>query len=123
MTCIFLLLLPLMTFKRSYLERIGARVENVEGFDKLARDALEERKLRYEEWKDRKPKPAPPTGIRFWSKLRDMPAPTGSTMVAAYDLAGQSRVFPPILLISSNSSQRPSSQAMCQQSRGGSMLV
>ena len=112
-----------MTFKRGHSERISACVEKLEEFDKLARIALEERKLRYEEWKDRKPKPAPPASVRVWSKPRDMPAPTGSTMVAAYDLAGQTRVSPPILLISSNSSQRLSSQAMCQQSRGGSMLV
>ena len=112
-----------MTFKRGHLKRIGARVENVEEFHKLARNALEERKLRYEEWKDWKPKPTPPTGIRFWSKSRDMPTPTESTMAAAYDRAGQRRVSPPILPISSDSSQRLSGQTIRQQSQRGSVLV
>ena len=83
--------MPLMVFQRSYFERIGARSGELEEFDELARKALEERELRYKEWKAWKPNPVPLTGTRRWlrPKPRDSPALTEETMTDAYNLAGQ----------------------------------
>ena len=95
------LLGPLMPFQGSYFERIGARTGKLEEFDELARKALEERELRYKEWKAWKPNLVPPAASRGWlrSKPRNspalapapIPAPTERTMADAYDLAGQRR--------------------------------
>lgn len=59
-----------MLFKLGRHERIDANSEKLEEFDELANKALEERKSRYKEWEDREPRPAPPTGVRFWAKPR-----------------------------------------------------
>ena len=85
-----------MAFQRSYFECIGARSGELEEFDELARKALEERELRYKEWKAWNPNPVPPTATRGWlrPKPRNSPAPTEGTMVDAYNLAGQ-RGAPP----------------------------
>ena len=86
-----------MPFQRSYFERIGARTGKLEEFDEIARKALEERELRYKEWKAWRPNPVPPTTSRGWlrSKPRNSPAPiptsTEGTMVDAYNRAGQRR--------------------------------
>jgi hypothetical protein len=81
--------------QQGYFERITARSEKLQEFDELARKALEERELRYKEWKDWVPKLVPPTAARGWyrPKPRNSPAPapepTERTMVDAYNLAGQ----------------------------------
>lgn len=89
-----------MLCKLGHLERIDAYSEKLEEFDELANKALKERKSRYKEWKDREPRPAPPTGVRFWAKPRK--EPTRSRLVAAYDIAGGKRVLFLISLISSD---------------------
>ena len=82
-----------MQFQQGCFERIAARSKKLEEFDELARKALEERELRYEEWKAWKLEPVPSTASRGW--LRSKPkkplalAPTEKTMVDAYNLAGQ----------------------------------
>jgi len=91
------------------LERITARSEQLEEFDELAREALESRKLRHEELKTRKPKPVPSTSVWLWPKARNEPVPTESTMVTAYNLAGQRRVSLLRLAIPFNPPQRYSS--------------
>ena len=78
-----------MPFKRGHIERISARSRKLEEFDELARKALGERRLRYEGWQAWRSKPAPSSGVRFLSKSKNTAAPTESTMVAAYDRAGQ----------------------------------
>ena len=80
-----------MAFQRSYFERIGARSGELDEFDELARKAIEERGLRYKEWKAWNPNSVPPTATRGWlrSKPRNSPAPTERTMADAYNLAGQ----------------------------------
>jgi hypothetical protein len=78
-----------MPFKRGHVERFSARSRKIDEFDEFARKALRKRKLRYEEWKAWKPKPAPPASVRLLSRSRNSPAPTESTMVAAYERAGQ----------------------------------
>ena len=80
-----------MAFQRSHFERIGARSGELEEFDELAQKALEDRKLRYKEWKAWKPNPVPPTATRGWlrPKPRNSPAPTERTLTDGYNLAGQ----------------------------------
>jgi len=80
-----------MPFKRGHFERISARSEKLEELDGLAKRALEERKLRYEQWKSWKPKQSLPAGVWPLSKPKNLPAPTESGVVAAYDCAGQLR--------------------------------
>jgi len=104
-----------MSCKAGHLERITACSEKLEEFDELARAALENRKLRHEEWKNWKPKPAPSTGVRLWVKAKKEPVQTESTMVTAYNLAGQRRVSFLRLAIPSNPPQRYISQTICQQ--------
>jgi hypothetical protein len=90
--CIASLLGSLMSFQRGYFEQISARLEQLEKFDDLARKALEQRKLRYEEWRTWRSDQFSPTSLlRIKPKLRNSPAPNDSIMVAAYDFAGQSR--------------------------------
>ena len=95
-----------MIFKGGHYERITACSEKLEEFDELAREALENRKLRHEEWKTWKPKPAPSTGVRLWPRARKEPVSTESTMVTAYNLAGQRMVSLLRLAIPSNPPQR-----------------
>ena len=104
-----------MSCKGGHFERITACSEKLEEFDELAREALENRKLRHEEWKTWKPKPAPSTGVRLWPKARNEPVPTESTMVTTYNLAGQRRVSLLRLAIPSHPLQRYSSQTIRQQ--------
>jgi len=75
-----------MPFKGGHSERIGARFEKLDEFD--VRKALEEQKLRHEDWKTLEPKPTPPAGVWLWSEPRNEPALTERTLVAAYNLAG-----------------------------------
>jgi len=89
----FLLLEPLIPFKRDHFKRIGARSKQLEEINELAKKAREQRRLRYEEWKDWKSKPVPPAGVRFRSKPRNLLAPTESIMADAYNLAGQSKTL------------------------------
>ena len=98
-----------MPFQRSYFERIGTRSEKIEEFDELARKALEEREFRYKEWNAWKHNPVPPTAARGWlrSKPRNTPAPTESTMVDGYNLAGQRRGTTIILTNHSDPSRTP----------------
>ena len=58
-----------------FLEQSAKQLEK---FDGLVKQALEEKELRYEERKGRKPKPGLPTSSRLWSELRNPlpPAPT-----------------------------------------------
>jgi hypothetical protein len=81
-------------------------LEILQEFDELARKALEARKLRYEEWKARKPKLVPPTA-KLLSKLRNPPAPTERTMLDAYNFAGQRSTTLLRLAIPSDPSQIP----------------
>ena len=110
-----------MSFQRSYFERIGARTGKLEEFDELARKALEERELRYKEWKAWKPSPVPPTATRGWlrSKPRDSPAPTPApterTLADAYNLAGQ-RMGTTIRL--TNHSDPPRTPKTCKSDDG-----
>lgn len=77
-------------FKRGHIELISARSGKIEEFDQLAKKALGERKLRHEEWKVWKAKPAPAAGVRLLAKSRNSLAPNSESIVAtAYDRAGQ----------------------------------
>ncbi len=71
--------------------------------------ALEERELRYEEWKAWKPGPVPSTAARGWlrSKPKKSLAPTQTekTIVEAYNLAGQRRTITLTLAIHSDPSR------------------
>jgi len=99
------LLKHLMSCKGGHLEQITACSKQLEEFDELAREALENRKLRHEEWETWKLKPSPSTGVRLWSKARNEQVPTETTMVTAYTLAGQRRVSFLRLVIHSNPSK------------------
>jgi hypothetical protein len=80
-----------MPFKRGYFEQLSARSEQLEKFDELARKALEQRRLRYEEWKTwRSDVSFSNSVMRLKSKVRSSPAPGDGTMAAVYNLAGQS---------------------------------
>ena len=84
-------------FKRGHIERISARSGKIEEFDQLAKKALGDRKLRHDEWKAWKAKPAPATGVRLLTKSRiNSPVPTESIFVTAYDRAGQIKHLPQI---------------------------
>ncbi len=76
-------------FKRGFIERIIVRSGKLEEFDQLAKKALGERRLRHEEWKAWKARPTPAAGVRLLSKPRNSPVPTESTMITAFDRAGQ----------------------------------
>ena len=83
-----------MLFSRDYLKRLAARSEKLDGFDGLARKALNEREFRYKEWRAWKPAPVPPTPTRTGRWLRSKPkdpAPPESTVADAYNRAGQRR--------------------------------
>ena len=104
-----------MPFKRRYLGLISTRSKKLEEFDELAMEALEQRKRRYEEWETRKLNPAPPNNVQWLrSKPRSSPAPTESTMVAAYDRAGQRGIPLLRLPISSDPFPRHGGQKICQ---------
>ena len=77
-----------MPFKRDHFNRIRARLEQLESYTRFAQRTLQQRKLRYEEWKRYKPKRAFSTIGRI---LKSPPAPTESDMVSAYSQAGESR--------------------------------
>jgi hypothetical protein len=102
-----------MPLQQGYFDRIAARSEKLEEFDELARKALEERKLRYKEWKDWVPKLVPPTAARGWLRpkprnpLATAPEPTERTMVDAYNSAGQRMSTTLSLVITSDPSQIP----------------
>lgn len=83
----------LMLFKRGHFERISDRSGQLEKFDDLAKEALKHRNFRYEERRDWKSKPGPPAGGLFRPKPRNSLVLTESTMVDAYNLAGQNKTF------------------------------
>lgn len=81
-----------MSFKRGYFEQINARLEQLKGFDELTRKSLEQRRLRYEEWRTWRSDLINSISVLRLKHKRNSPAPSDSTMVTAYDLAGQSRI-------------------------------
>src|SRR6266404_2749511 len=116
MICAPSLLTPLMPFKRVYFEQTNARLQQLEKFDELARKTLEQRKLRYEEWRTWRSDLINSTSVlRLKYKPRNSLAPNDSTMVAAYDHAGQSRIPYLNSPIDSNLYQRYGGQTICQQ--------
>ena len=78
-----------MPFKQDHFGRIHTRSGQLEKFDQAARNALEQRKLQYFEWKVGKPRPASPTGVRLRARPRNPPVRTESEMGSAYGRAGQ----------------------------------
>ena len=105
-----------MSFKRCHFEQINARLEQLEKFDELARQTLEQRKLRYEEWRAwRSDLMNSSSVLRLKYKSRNSPAPSDRTMITAYDLAGQSRVPYLKSTIYSNLYQRYGGQTIYQQ--------
>lgn len=114
--CIASLLGPLMPYQRGYFEHISARSEQLAKFDELARKAVEQRKLRYEEWRTWKSDLTASTGVlRLRPKPRNSPTPNDAIMVATYDLAGQSGSHCLVSTIYSDPYQRHGSQKMYQQ--------
>jgi len=80
----------LMPFQRGYFEHMSARREQLEKFDELARKAVEQRRLRFEEWRTwRSDLIASTSVLRLKPKARNSPTPNDAIMVATYDLAGQ----------------------------------
>lgn len=105
-----------MSFKRGYFEQISARLGQLVKFDELVRQSLEQRKLRYEEWRTWRSDLINSTSVlRLKYKPRNSPAPSDSTMVAAYDSAGQSRIPYLMTTINSNFYQRYGGQTIYQQ--------
>ena len=100
-----------MPFKSGHIERVSARSRKLEEFDQLAWKALGERKLRHEEWKGWKSKPAPIAGVRLLK--RHSLLATESTMVINYDRAGQINPLPQKLMVSSDLPQRHGSETIC----------
>ena len=89
--CIVSLSEPLILFQRGYFEHTSARSEQLQKFDELAKNALEQRKLRHDEWRTWKSDLIASTSLlRLKPKSRHSPRPNDAFMVAAYDLAGQS---------------------------------
>jgi hypothetical protein len=75
---------------------LQARSEHLKKFNQAAQRALQQRNLRYEEWKGYKPRSASPAGGLFRAKPKSPPAPTGSDVVSAYGRAGERRT--PLLI-------------------------
>lgn len=87
------LLGPLIPFQRGYFEHTSARSEQLGKFDELARKALEQRRLRYEEWRTYKADLIASTSVlRLKPKPRNSPMPNDAFLVTAYDLAGQRKL-------------------------------
>jgi len=82
-----------MPFKRCYFEQVIARSERLGKFDELETRALEQRELRYEEWRAWKSDLISSSNIlRLKYKPKNSVVPTDNGMAAAYNLAGQSRI-------------------------------
>ena len=98
--CIISLFGTLIPLQRGYFEHTSARSEQLRNSDELARKALEQRKLRYEEWRTYKVDLIASTSLlRLKQKPRNSPMLSDAFMATAYDLAGQSGSHRPVSTI------------------------
>lgn len=81
--------------QQGFLRQTDYRSESLKQSDNHATRALEERYIRYEEWKAWKPHSVSRTKVfRLGAKQKVPPIPTEKALVAAYDHTGQPQEVP-----------------------------
>lgn len=81
--------------QQDFLRQTDSRSESLKLSDNHATRALEERHIRYEEWKAWKPHSVSRTkGFRLGAKQKVPPIPTEKALAAAYDHTGQPQEVP-----------------------------
>jgi hypothetical protein len=78
--------------QQNFLNQTNIRSEKLKEYDDRAARALEERNVRYKEWKAWRPNAVSPTkAFRFGAKQKVPPIPTERELVIAYDDKGKTQ--------------------------------